>query len=111
MSKAAATDTAKFDSDVLKNDQAVLVDFWAEWCGPCKALGPTIDQIAQELEGKLRVFKVDVDANPELATRYGIQGIPTLILFSGGEPRGQVVGLRSKADLLQEIERAVGVKP
>jgi thioredoxin 1 len=111
MSKAAATDTARFDSDVLKSDLPVLVDFWADWCGPCRMLAPTIDQIAQELEGKIRIFKVDVDTNQELANRFGIQGIPTLILFSGGTPQAQVVGVRSKADLLVEIERSVGVKP
>jgi thioredoxin 1 len=111
MSKAAATGTATFQQDVLQSDLPVLVDFWAEWCGPCKMIAPALDQLASELEGKLRIFKVDVDADPELASRFGIQGIPTLILFSGGQPRAQLVGARSKPDLLREIERAFGVTP
>ena len=106
MSQAAATTDGTFAKDVLQSDLPVLVDFWADWCAPCKRLGPTIDEISGDLQGKIRVFKLDVDSN-----QYGIQGIPTLILFSGGQPQCQVVGLRSKADLLSEIERAVGVKP
>jgi thioredoxin 1 len=111
MSKAVATDTAAFGKDVLSSDLPVLVDFWADWCGPCKMLAPTIDKIAEELAGKLRVFKVDVEANPDLANQFRIQGIPTLILFSKGEPQAEVVGYRGKDDLMREIERAVGVKP
>jgi thioredoxin 1 len=111
MSKAAATSDSNFQHDVLDNPLPVLVDFWADWCGPCRMLAPTIDQIAEDLTGKLQVFKMDVDANPRVAGQFGIQGIPTLILFSGGQPRGQVVGVRSKTDLLQEIEKAVGVTP
>lgn len=111
MSNATETNTARFEQDVLKNTLPVLVDFTADWCGPCRMLAPTIDQLAKELDGKLKIYKVDVDQNQELASRFGIQGIPTLILFSGGQPRSQVVGMRSKGDLLSEIERAVGVKP
>jgi len=111
MSQAAATTDGTFSRDVLQSDLPVLVDFWAEWCAPCKRLGPTIDEISADLEGRLRVFKLDVDSNPLTANQYGIQGIPTLILFRGGQPQCQVVGLRSKADLLDEIERTVGVKP
>lgn len=111
MSNAVATSDASFQHDVLESDLPVLVDFWADWCGPCRMLAPAVDQIATELDGKLRVYKMDVDANPRVAGQFGIQGIPTLILFSGGLPRGQVVGVRSKADLLKEIEKAVGVTP
>jgi thioredoxin 1 len=111
MSLAAATTEATFQKDVLESPLPVLVDFWASWCAPCRMIAPTLDAISKELEGRLRVYKVDVDANPNLANRYGVQGIPTLILFSAGEARGQVVGVRSKDALLAEIERSVGVKP
>jgi thioredoxin 1 len=112
MSNAPATTDATFANDVLQNSLPVLVDFWAEWCMPCRALAPMIDQVADELSGKLRVYKVDVDANPATAQSFSIMSIPTLILFQGGEPKGQIIGRpRSKEALLEEIERAVGVKP
>ncbi len=111
MEHAAATSDHTFEADVLRSDLPVLVDFWAEWCGPCRALAPTIDQIAEEAAGRLRVFKLDVDANPATTQRFAIQSIPTLILFDRGEPRGQLTGRpRSKDHLLEEIERAVGVQ-
>jgi thioredoxin 1 len=112
MSKAAETTDATFNQDVLKNPVPVLVDFWAEWCAPCRALAPMIDQIADELAGKLLVYKLDVESNPGIAGAFGIQSIPTLIFFQGGEPKGQIIGRpRSKEALLDEIERAVGVRP
>jgi thioredoxin 1 len=111
MSNAAATTDGTFARDVLQSELPVLVDFWAEWCAPCKRLAPTLDEISQELTGKLRVYKLDVDSNPLTANQFGIQGIPTLILFAGGQPQGQMVGLRPKSDLLREIERLLGVKP
>ncbi len=111
MSNTPATTDNTFRTDVLESDLPVLVDFWADWCGPCRMLAPAIDQIAQEMAGKLRVFKLDVDSNPLTSTTYGIQSIPTLILFSGGSPAGQFVGYKGKQTLLDEIERAIGVKP
>lgn len=111
MSKATETTDAMFAADVLHNPLPVLVDFWAEWCMPCRALAPMIDEVADGLVGKLAVYKVDVDANQDTARRFGIQSIPTLILFQSGEPKGQIIGRpRSKEALLDEIERAVGVR-
>lgn len=112
MSNATETTDATFTADVLQNSLPVLVDFWADWCMPCRALAPMIDQVAEELAGKLKVFKVDVDANQQTAQTFRIMSIPTLILFQGGEPKGQIVGRpRNKEALLEEIERAVGVRP
>ncbi len=111
MSNAAETTDATFAADVLENPVPVLVDFWADWCMPCRALAPMIDQVAAELSGKLCVYKIDVDANQDTARRFAIQSIPTLILFQGGVPKGQIIGRpRSKEALYDEIERAVGVR-
>ena len=85
------TDSA-FESDVIKGSTPVLVDFWAEWCGPCKALAPKLEEIAGELAGKAKIVKVDVDANPDSAAKYGVRGIPTLVLFKDGKEVGRLVG-------------------
>ncbi|MEK7354953.1 MAG: thioredoxin [Bdellovibrionota bacterium] len=89
------SDTA-FESDVIKGSVPVLVDFWAEWCGPCKALAPKLEEIAGELAGKAKIVKVDVDANPDSAAKYGVRGIPTLVLFKDGKEVGRLVGNQPK---------------
>lgn len=87
---------ASFDTEVLKAEEPVLVDFWAEWCGPCKMMGPTIDAIAAEYHGRAKVGKLNVDDNPATAGRYQIRGIPTLLVFKGGAVAEQIVGLTAK---------------
>ena len=83
---------SSFEQDVLKSDLPVLVDFWAEWCGPCRMLAPTVEAIAKDYQGKVRVAKLNVDENTGIAQRYGIRGIPTLLLFKGGQVQEQIVG-------------------
>lgn len=105
MSDAILTLTeGSFEQDVLQNDKPVLVDFWATWCGPCKAIAPILEETAQEYDGKLVVGKVDVDENPELAVKYGVRGIPTLILFKGGHVEATKVGGMSKSQLSAFID-------
>jgi thioredoxin 1 len=93
---------ANFESEVLRSNQPVLVDFWAEWCGPCEMIAPLLDEIATEQAGHVKVAKVNVDTNPVLATRFGIQSIPALLYFAGGELRDQTIGVTGK--------RAIGAK-
>ena len=92
-----------FDNEVLKSDLPVLVDFWAEWCGPCKVISPIVDEIAQELDGKLKVVKVNVDDAQDLAGNYQIMSIPTLLIFKGGQVVEQIVGAMGKDQLLEKI--------
>jgi thioredoxin 1 len=101
---------ASFDQDVLRSDVPVLVDFWAEWCGPCRQIGPSIDAIATEFAGKAKVGKVDVDANPGIAMRYNVRGIPTLLLFKGGQVAEQRVGALSKSEIQKMIGAHVDVQ-
>jgi len=98
-----------FEEEVLKSGEPVLVDFWAEWCGPCRMLAPTIEKIADAYAGKVKVGKVDTDANREVAMKYGISAIPTVILFKGGEVAQKFVGLRQEKDFRDALE-AVAVK-
>ena len=97
------TDSA-FDTDVLKSEEPVLVDFWAEWCGPCRQMGPTIDALAAEYAGKAKIGKLNVDDNPDVARRFEVMSIPTLILFKDGEPVQRLIGAKGKGQLVQEID-------
>src|SRR5437870_2915734 len=92
-----------FDREALQSNQPVVVDFWADWCGPCKMLAPVLDEIAGELQGHATVAKVNVDQNPELAARFNIQSIPTLLYFSGGELRDQTIGVVGKKTILTKL--------
>lgn len=98
---------ATFDAEVLKSDIPVLVDFWAEWCGPCKMIAPVLNELADEFAGKLKVCKVDVDANPDIPPKFGIRGIPTLIVFKGGSAEATKVGALSKTQLTQFVQEAI----
>jgi thioredoxin 1 len=98
-----------FEKEVMQAEKLVLVDFWAEWCGPCRMLGPTIDSIAEEQASIVRVVKLNVDENPATTATYGIKGIPTLILFSDGKEVERIVGAAGKPTILQVIERQARV--
>lgn len=93
-----------FEREVLQASQPVLVDFYADWCGPCRAIAPIVDEIARELNDKLKVVKLDVDQNPETAMQYGVQSIPTLLLFKDGKEVERLIGYMSKSKLLSKIE-------
>ena len=98
---------ATFDKDVLNSEVPVLVDFWAEWCGPCRMMGPTVDQVATDYSGKVKVGKLDVDANQQTASRYGIRGIPTLLLFKDGKVVEQKVGAIGKPEFQKMLDSHV----
>ncbi|HWE99621.1 MAG TPA: thioredoxin TrxA [Caulobacteraceae bacterium] len=108
MATVAITDSS-FESDVLKADGPVLVDFWAEWCGPCKQIGPALEQIADELKGQLTVAKMDIDSSPSTPARYGVRGIPTMMLFRNGQMASMKVGAVPKSKILDWLAEA-GVK-
>jgi thioredoxin 1 len=103
-SKVVHVSDSEFESDVLKAQGVVLVDFWAEWCGPCKMIAPILDAIANEYDGKLKVVKINIDENPQTPQRYGVRGIPTLLIFKGGEVEATKVGALSKGELSKFID-------
>lgn len=94
-----------FDQEVLKSGTPVLVDFWAEWCGPCRALAPKLEEIAAEMKGRVKILKLNVDENPTMPAKYGVRGIPTMILFKDGQEVEQIVGNLPKDNLLQAIQK------
>ena len=104
MAKPFAVTDSSFESDVLESEQPVLVDFWAEWCGPCKMIAPIVDELADEYEGSLRVAKLDADENPNTMQAFGVMGIPTLILFEGGEAVERITGYMPKERLLDKLQ-------
>lgn len=107
MGNVTQINTANFEAEVVKSDTPVLVDFWAEWCGPCKALAPILDEVAGEMGEKAKVVKVNVDENGELAQQFGIRGIPTMIFFKNGEVQTTLVGNQPKAEILKNISDLV----
>ena len=100
------TSDADFDSDVLQSDKPVLVDYWAEWCGPCKMIAPVLDEIAGEYDGKVKIAKLNIDDNPNIAQQYGVSSIPTLMLFKSGEVAERFVGVQPKTRLQEALDAA-----
>ena len=107
MSKPIEITDATFEEEVVNADTPVLVDFWADWCAPCKVIAPIVEELAEEYDGQIKFGKVDVDSNPKVATTYGIRGIPTLLIFKAGEPVDQVVGAVPKSVLKKRLEEAI----
>ena len=104
MATTPVTD-GNFEAEVLKSETPVLVDFWAEWCGPCRGLGPKLEEISEEMSEKLRVVKINIDENPESPAKYGVRGIPTMILFKGGSEVDQIVGNQPKENIVALLEK------
>jgi thioredoxin 1 len=107
MTKAAAVTDATFDREVLQSSTPVLVDFWAEWCGPCKMISPVLEEIAEEHQGKVTIAKLNVDENPEIAMRYGVMSIPTLALFMGGVEKKRLIGAMPKRNIVTELSEFI----
>nr|WP_124094824.1 thioredoxin [Burkholderia gladioli] len=108
MSDLKSVTEASFEADVMKNSRPVLIDFWAEWCGPCKALAPTLEKVARNFEGKVDIVKVNVDEHPALRERFGVRGIPALVLVNGGQEAGRIVGNRSATQLASYLDAHLG---
>lgn len=107
MAKAIPFTDTNFDAEVLKSDKPVLVDFWAEWCGPCRMVGPVVEELAGEYEGIAKIGKVDVDSNPQVSMQYGIRSIPSLLVFKNGEVVDQIVGAVPKSVLKKAIDAQI----
>ena len=107
MSKPADVTDATFDTEVLKSDRPVLVDFWAPWCGPCRMVAPLVEELADEYDGKVKFLKLNTDESVNTAAKYGIRSIPTLLMFKGGEAVEQVIGFRPKGDLKRVLDKAL----
>jgi thioredoxin 1 len=106
MGTRAVTD-ASFEADVLNSDKPVLVDFWAEWCGPCRMIAPALEEISNEIGDKVEIVKLNIDENPGTPTSYGVRGIPTMVLFKGGQPVAQKVGAAPRGQIQQWLEGAL----
>jgi thioredoxin 1 len=107
VSKVAEITDVTFESEVLKSSVPVLIDFWAPWCGPCKAIAPVVEELAGQYDGRLKVVKMNVDDNPQTPSKYGVRGIPNLLLFKSGGVADQIVGAVPKAHLVRAIDRAL----
>lgn len=107
MSKPFAVTDGSFEADVLNSDTPVVVDFWAEWCGPCKAIAPVVDELAAEYDGKVKFAKLDVDTSPKTAVKYKVTGIPALLIFDEGKVAGKIVGALPKQRIAKRIEEAI----
>ena len=104
MAKPIEFTDSNFEDEVLNSDKPVLVDFWAEWCGPCRMIGPIVEEMAEEYDGKAKIGKVDVDSNSEMSVKYGIRSIPSLLIFKDGEVVDQIVGAVPKSHLTKQLE-------
>ncbi len=108
MSKAQAVNQDNFDAEVINSPIPVLIDFWAGWCMPCKMLAPTVDELAADFEGKIKVVKIDIDANPPLASRYNVRGIPTLLVLNNGTEIDRIVGVQPKSAIATKLNDLLG---
>jgi thioredoxin 1 len=107
MTKPHDVTDATFASEVIESQQPVLVDFWAPWCGPCRMVAPVVEELSAEYDGKVKFVKLNTDDNVETASKYGIRSIPTLLVFKGGEPVGQIIGFRPKSDLKKRLDAVI----